>query len=94
MNGRQQGGDALVAIPEDRLTVSGGVRPTIDWELGARATFAADQDDVPEGSEIAGLQVTVFRAGIDNVVDETYTIYPNGLNQPGRTFKISAAVTF
>jgi hemoglobin/transferrin/lactoferrin receptor protein len=44
--------------------------------------------------ELAALEGTVFRAGIDNLFDETYAIYPNGLNQPGRTFKISAAVTF
>lgn len=109
--GEEQGGGALGSIPQDRLTVSGGIRPTFDWELGARATFAAKQDDVPEGAQpadgwttvdlfaawrpqMAALEGTVFRAGIDNVFDETYTIYPNGLNQPGRTFKISAAVTF
>lgn len=107
----KDGGGALGSIPQDRLTVSGGIRPLLNWELGARATFAAEQDDVPEGSrpadgwttvdlfaawrpEIAALEGTVFRAGIDNVFDETYTIYPNGLNQPGRTFKISAAVSF
>ena len=31
----------------------------------------------------------MLRAGIDNLFDEEYTIYPNGLNQPGRTFKLS-----
>jgi outer membrane receptor protein involved in Fe transport len=35
-----------------------------------------------------------FRAGVDNVADRTYRIYPNGLNQQGRTFKISAAIQF
>lgn len=109
--GEEQGGGALGSIPQDRLTVSAGVRPRFNWELGARAIFAAEQDDVPEGSppadgwttldlfaawapEIPALAGTVFRAGIDNLFDETYSIYPNGLNQPGRTFKISAAVSF
>ncbi len=109
--GEEKGGGALGSIPQDRLTVSGGFRPVYNWELGARATFAAEQDDVPEGAqtadgwttvdlfaawrpEMAALDGTIFRAGIDNLFDETYTIYPNGLNQPGRTFKISAAVTF
>lgn len=36
----------------------------------------------------------VLRVGIDNVFDEEYMIYPNGLNQPGRTYKISAGITF
>ena len=102
--GEETGGGALGSIPQDRVTVSAGIRPSFDWELGARATFAAKQDDVPEGSEpadawttvdlfaawapeIAALDGTVFRAGIDNLFDETYSIYPNGLNQPGRTFK-------
>jgi hemoglobin/transferrin/lactoferrin receptor protein len=109
--GEEQGGGALGSIPQDRLTVSGGIRPRFDWELGARATFAAKQDDVPEGSEpaegwttvdlfaswapeMAALEGTVFRAGINNLFDEQYSIYPNGLPQPGRTFKISAAVAF
>lgn len=109
--GEEQGGGALGSIPQDRLTISGGFRPAFNWDLGARATFAARQDDVPEETEpgeawtrvdlyaawqpqLASLQGTVFRAGIDNLFDETYAIYPNGLNQPGRSFKLSAAVTF
>lgn len=39
-------------------------------------------------------QGAVLRAGIDNLFDEEYAIYPNGLNQPGRTFKITATVLF
>ena len=109
--GEQQGGGALGSIPQDRLTISGGFRPAFNWELGARATFAAKEDDVPEDSppadawttvdlfgawrpQAAALAGAVFRAGIDNLFDETYAIYPNGLNQPGRTFKVSAAVAF
>lgn len=109
--GEEQGGGALGSIPQDRLTVSGGFRPAFNWELGARATFAAKQDDVPADSppadswttvdlfgawtpQIAALEGTVFRAGIDNLFDETYSIYPNGMNQPGRTFKVSAAAAF
>jgi hemoglobin/transferrin/lactoferrin receptor protein len=41
-----------------------------------------------------GFEDAVLRAGIDNIFDEQYAIYPNGLSQPGRTFKVSAAVTF
>ncbi|MEP0961225.1 MAG: TonB-dependent receptor [Roseobacter sp.] len=35
-----------------------------------------------------------FFAGIDNIFDEQYTIYPNELPQPGRTFRVSAVVQF
>lgn len=37
---------------------------------------------------------TVFRLGVDNLLDAQYTIYPNALPQPGRTYKISASVAF
>ena len=40
------------------------------------------------------LQNAVFRAGIDNVFDEQYTIFPNELPQPGRSFKVSATFEF
>jgi hemoglobin/transferrin/lactoferrin receptor protein len=45
----------------------------------------------PQAPQFEG---AVLRAGIDNLFDEEYAIYPNGLNQPGRTFKITAAITF
>ncbi|MBF9051747.1 TonB-dependent hemoglobin/transferrin/lactoferrin family receptor [Roseobacter sp. HKCCD9010] len=104
------GGD-LGSIPQDRLTLEAGVRPWEDWELGARAVFAADQDRVPAGGTPSDSYQTLdlyatfapdsgplangtIRFGIDNVFDEEYTIYPNGLSQPGRTFEISATITF
>ena len=36
----------------------------------------------------------VLRAGIDNILNEQYTIFPNELPQPGRTIKVSATYTF
>jgi len=109
--GSNDAGGWLGSIPQDRLTLEGGVRPWADWELGARATFAADQDRVtatgtpgegyqtldlfagyaPDSGPLAGSTV---RFGIDNVFDEDYTIYPNGLAQPGRTFELTATFTF
>ena len=87
------------------------MRPGAPWEIGVEATFAAKQDDVPEGSPPADsmddvdlfgswapqapqFEGAVLRAGIDNLFDEEYAIYPNGMNQPGRTFKITATVLF
>ena len=109
--GEDDDGGALGSIPQDRLSASLGIRPADPWAFGVEATFAAKQDDVPEGSvpadawtvvDIFGswappspqFDGAVLRAGIDNIFDEEYAIYPNGLNQPGRTFKISATVQF
>ncbi|MEM8958844.1 MAG: TonB-dependent hemoglobin/transferrin/lactoferrin family receptor [Pseudomonadota bacterium] len=109
--GEADGGGALGSIPQDRLSVTLGIRPAPDLELGGRVIFASDQDDVPEDTpegeaftvldlfaswspSFGRFEDVVFRAGIDNVFNETYAIYPNEVNQPGRTFKISAAVTF
>jgi hemoglobin/transferrin/lactoferrin receptor protein len=109
--GEGEGGAALGSIPQDRLTASFGLRPMPDVELGARATFAAEQNDVPDETTPGGAYTVVdlfaswtprdgalkggeFRVGIDNVFDETYRIYPNGLNQTGRSFKLSAAMRF
>ncbi|HMQ93910.1 MAG TPA: TonB-dependent hemoglobin/transferrin/lactoferrin family receptor [Amaricoccus sp.] len=109
--GEAEDGSALGSIPQDRLSATLGYRPSDPWELGVEATFAARQDDVPEGAEpgeawttvdVFGswapqaprFQGAVLRAGIDNLFDEEYMIYPNGLNQPGRTFKLTATVLF
>ncbi len=109
--GETDEGGPLGSIPQDRITATAGMRPSANWEFGGSITYAAAEDDVPEGS-LPGEAFTVvdlfaswkpttpqfngavLRAGIDNLFDEEYMIYPNGLNQPGRTFKISAAVEF
>ena len=104
-------GDELGSIPQPRLTATLGYRPTSEWTVGGRVTFAGDQNDVPSGGragesytvvDLFGsyapsqgpLQNAVFRAGIDNVFDEQYTIFPNELPQPGRSFKVSATFEF
>lgn len=109
--GENDAGGWLGSIPQDRLTLEGGVRPWQDWELGARVVLAADQDKVPaaatpgDGFQVVDLFATwapsdgplsngTIRFGVDNVFDEQYTIYPNGLAQPGRSFKVSASFTF
>lgn len=109
--GETDDGDPLGSIPQDRLSLNFGVRPSDTWELSARATFAAEQDDVPdEGTpgdayELLDLYATwtpdagaldgaTIRFGVDNVFDEQYTIYPNGLAQGGRNYKISASFVF
>lgn len=45
----------------------------------------------PESGPLAG---ATFRAGVDNVFDREFSIHPNALNQPGRSFKVSAVVPF
>ncbi|WP_299747780.1 TonB-dependent hemoglobin/transferrin/lactoferrin family receptor [uncultured Tateyamaria sp.] len=104
-------GEELGSIPQPRLTATLGYRPTSEWTIGGRVTFAGDQNDFPEtGSagesytvvDLFGswspsegpLQNATFRAGIDNLFDEQYTIFPNELPQTGRSFKVSAAFEF
>lgn len=109
--GKNDAGGWLGSIPQDRLTLTGGLRPAPDWELGTRVTLAAKQDKVPAGAATGdGFRVidlfatwtpsagplanATFRFGVDNVFDEQYTIYPNGLAQTGRSFKLSASFLF
>ena len=109
--GERDDGGNLGSIPQDRLTATIGFRPSADWDLGARATFAADQDDTPETvapgeawerldlyaiwePTSEALNGTKIQFGVDNAFDADYTIYPNNLPQPGRTFKITASYQF
>ncbi|MEL6979999.1 MAG: TonB-dependent hemoglobin/transferrin/lactoferrin family receptor [Pseudomonadota bacterium] len=46
--GRAQDGGALGSIPQDRATVTLGLRPLHGLEIGGRSTFRDGQDDVPE----------------------------------------------
>jgi len=108
--GEKADGTLLGSIPQDRLTATLGYRAGPDWTLGGRVTLADSQEvpdgappangyqlvDLfaswqPSTGPLAG--ITVY-AGVDNVFDELYQIYPNGLSQPGRTFKISTAIQF
>ena len=109
----RNGGDELGSIPQDRLVLTGGLRPAPGWELGARATFLRELDagDLPDETQpVAGAEIfdifanwqpqrgvwagTVISAGVDNVLDETYRIHPNGLNNPGVTAKFSISRRF
>jgi hemoglobin/transferrin/lactoferrin receptor protein len=105
--GRENSGEALGSIPADRVNLTLGVRPLAGIEIGGRATFAARQDDVPSGAlPTSGYAVydlfaswdptpaVTLRAGIDNLLDRDYRIHPNGLDNPGRSFKLSASVRF
>ncbi len=48
----RNGAGKLGSIPQDRLVLTGGVRPAPEWELGARATFLRelDEGDLPDGT--------------------------------------------
>ncbi|MEM8775002.1 MAG: TonB-dependent hemoglobin/transferrin/lactoferrin family receptor [Pseudomonadota bacterium] len=96
--------------PQDRLNLTFGIRPAPGVTLGLRATFAGDQSVPPGGipgesydlvdffasyaPDSGLLKDAVFRFGVDNVLDENYTIFPNDLPQPGRTVKVSVGYTF
>ncbi|GAW34274.1 heme/hemopexin utilization protein C precursor [Roseovarius sp. A-2] len=50
---RRGGAGELGSIPQDRLVLTGGLRPAPGWELGARATFLRklDAGDLPAGTQ-------------------------------------------
>ncbi|MEM6971626.1 MAG: TonB-dependent receptor [Pseudomonadota bacterium] len=55
--GRQRNGAGeLASIPQDRLVLTGGIRPIPDVELGLRGTFrrGINEDDVPEDTITTG----------------------------------------
>ncbi|MEM6727782.1 MAG: TonB-dependent hemoglobin/transferrin/lactoferrin family receptor [Pseudomonadota bacterium] len=103
--------EELGSIPQDKLSLTVGVRPFEGWEFGGRATFAAEQDNVDNPEDAVDEYMTmdffgsyappsgplkgvIFRAGIDNAFDETYSVFPTLINQPGRTAKFSVTYEF
>jgi len=78
------GGRATLAAEQDDV-------PEGAEAAGAYATLDLFASWRPTGGPLAGAE---FRAGVDNVTDVNYRIHPNGLNQPGRSFKLSAAIRF
>ncbi|HDR28223.1 TonB-dependent receptor domain-containing protein, partial [Rhodovulum sp.] len=82
--GWELGARATFAARQDRVPAAG--TPGDGYELlDLYATWA------PQSGALGSM---VLRAGIDNVFDRNYTIYPNGLAQTGRSFKVSATFTF
>jgi len=49
----RNGAGELGSIPQDRLVLTGGLRPVPGWEVGARATFLRELDagDLPAGTQ-------------------------------------------
>ncbi|MEO1774977.1 MAG: TonB-dependent receptor [Pseudomonadota bacterium] len=57
---QRDGAGELASIPQDRLVLTGGIRPTPDIELGVRGTFARginEQDVPPESQTTPGFSV-------------------------------------
>lgn len=78
------GARAALANKQDK--VPEGTLETESWQVVD--LYASWQ---PKSGQLEGASL---RMGVDNVLDEQYTIYPNGLPQPGRTFKVTAAWQF
>lgn len=56
----RNGAGELGSIPQDRLSLTGGIRPRRGLEIGARATVLRDMDasDLPDGAEpVDGAQI-------------------------------------
>lgn len=83
-DGWELGARATFAAAQDRVPAAGV--PGDSYELlDLYATWAPRRG--PFGD-------MVLRAGVDNLFDRDYTIYPNGLSQTGRSVKLSATFTF
>lgn len=82
--GWEVGGRVTLARGKD--DVPAGTEPEPGY-----AVFDLFTSYAPVDGPLAG---AVFRAGIDNLLDRDYRIYPNGLDEPGRTFKVSGSLTF
>ncbi|MEO1680762.1 MAG: TonB-dependent hemoglobin/transferrin/lactoferrin family receptor [Pseudomonadota bacterium] len=65
--------------------------PEGGFPADAYTVFDVFASYIPTTGPLAGAE---FRAGIDNLFDENYIIFPNGLSQAGQTFKFSVAATF
>ncbi|MEM1312923.1 MAG: TonB-dependent receptor [Pseudomonadota bacterium] len=106
--GNNRDGGGLGSIPQDRVTLEAGFYPIKDMVAGLRATLRDGQDGAGEstaGSGVLDIYATwaptsgpleggSFLVGIDNVLDASYRIHPNGLSQPGRAFKLAASFAF
>jgi hemoglobin/transferrin/lactoferrin receptor protein len=109
-------GSGLGSIPQDSLTFSLKAKlPRYGWQVGGRASIAAAQNDVPDGSVTtesyetvdlfanwspqrgvlpAMLEGTVMTIGIDNLFDETFSIHPTVIRQPGRSVRLTLSRQF
>ncbi|MCZ7598609.1 MAG: TonB-dependent receptor [Gammaproteobacteria bacterium] len=104
INGSDMG---LASAPADKFVATIGRRIGGDTRVGARLTWAASQDDVPEGTVGTdsytlldlfsnhgfdnGMRVAF---GVSNVLDETYSIHPTTIHQPGRSFNLTISKQF
>lgn len=78
------GGRATFADGQDDV-------PAGSLETPGYSVFDAFVNWIPSSGPFEG---ATFAAGVDNLTDREVRIHPNGLNQPGLTFKLSAAFDF
>ncbi|MYF19505.1 MAG: TonB-dependent receptor [Synechococcus sp. SB0677_bin_5] len=103
--------DQLVNIPQDRVSVTVGLKPNPQWKIGVRSTVAGERDvNDEDGDDTDGfvtfdlfaiLQLgddsssgTLISFGIDNITNQKYKLYTNGLNSSGRSIKLNTRFTF
>ena len=110
VDGKDQDGEVLDTLPNDRVVLSAAWQASPAWRLGARSTLA-DGRDKPGGTHRSGYGVhDIFATwtprtgpahgievnlGIDNVTDRDY-VPATWLTgpAPGRNFKISLSRSF
>jgi hemoglobin/transferrin/lactoferrin receptor protein len=110
VEGRDQDGNDLDTLPNNRLMMQASYQATPSWKLGARSTFAAGRDK-PDDSRRAGYGVqdifatwtpqrgivkgTEISLGVDNVTDRSY-VPATWLTgpAPGRNVKVTLTRSF
>lgn len=75
-----------LTLAADRDDLPEGMLPAESWQ-----TLDLFLGWSPSAAWLEGFDL---RAGVDNALDETYRVHPNGINAPGRTYKLSVAVRF
>lgn len=109
-SGREDSGDPLGSIPQDKLSLTLGFRPSAAWEIGGSVLFADEKDDIPEGDTADSYVVTDFfgsyipqggalegstiRVGLFNAFDEDYASFPTQTPMPGRSVRASITYDF
>jgi len=91
----------IVEGRSDRFSLRGGVKLTVTFDRTdvAEGTLLGEGYETvdlfaawsPQAGPLAG---TTLRVGIDNVANETFSIFPTAINQPGRSVRVGLTYRF
>lgn len=89
--GNEKGSSRQLAnIPQDRFSLTLGMRPDPKWEFGLRSTVASERKVSGDDSS----SDTLILLDIDNITNKKYKIYSNILLGHGTFFKLNTKFIF